>query len=74
MPYAHPESYPLRTSQLRIRFSSPTLLPRRAAGRIYVHAASFPKGQMFLYSHADRIQAISSAVCELDHLPSAAII
>jgi glycosyltransferase involved in cell wall biosynthesis len=43
-------------------FFLPLLLPRRTAGRIYVHAARFPKGQMFLYSRADRIQAISSAV------------
>jgi glycosyltransferase involved in cell wall biosynthesis len=43
-------------------FSLPLLLRRRTAGKIYMHVARFPKGQMFLYSRADRIQAVSQAV------------
>jgi glycosyltransferase involved in cell wall biosynthesis len=34
------------------------------AGKIYVHAARFPKGQMSLYRRADRIQTISRAVAK----------
>jgi glycosyltransferase involved in cell wall biosynthesis len=43
-------------------FSLPLVLPRRRAGKIYVHVARFPKGQMALYRRADRLQAISRAV------------
>jgi glycosyltransferase involved in cell wall biosynthesis len=45
-------------------FSLPLLLPRRRAGKIYVHVARFPKGQMRLYGRADRLQAISQAVAD----------
>src|SRR5437016_996274 len=45
-------------------FALPLLLPRRRAGRIYVQVGRFPKHQMFLYSGADRLQAVSSAVAE----------
>jgi glycosyltransferase involved in cell wall biosynthesis len=45
-------------------FSLPVLLPRRRAGKIYVHVARFPKGQMRLYARADRLQAISRAVAQ----------
>lgn len=45
-------------------FFLPLLLPRRRAGKIYVHVARFPKGQMALYFRADRLQAISQAVAE----------
>jgi len=45
-------------------FFQPLLLPRRRAGKIYVHVARFPKGQMALYHRADRLQAISRAVAE----------
>jgi glycosyltransferase involved in cell wall biosynthesis len=45
-------------------FFLPLLLPRRIAGKIYVHVARFPKHQMFLYSGADRLQAVSHAVAE----------
>ncbi len=31
-------------------------------GRVFVHVARFPKGQMWLYRRADKLQAISSAV------------
>src|SRR5262245_34751168 len=40
-------------------FSLPLVLPRRRAGKIYVHVARFPKRQMALYFRADRLQAIS---------------
>jgi glycosyltransferase involved in cell wall biosynthesis len=45
-------------------FSLPLVLPRRRAGKIYVHVARFPKGQMALYGRADRLQAISHAVAD----------
>jgi glycosyltransferase involved in cell wall biosynthesis len=45
-------------------FSLPLALCRDRAGRIYVHVARFPKHQMFLYSRADRLQAISHAVAD----------
>jgi glycosyltransferase involved in cell wall biosynthesis len=45
-------------------FSLPVLVPRRRAGKIYVHVARFPKGQMRLYARADRLQAISRAVAQ----------
>jgi glycosyltransferase involved in cell wall biosynthesis len=45
-------------------FSLPLLLPRRRAGKIYVHVARFPKRQMALYFRADRLQAISQAVAD----------
>src|SRR5215472_9636774 len=35
-------------------FFLPLLLPRRRAGKIYVHVARFPKRQMALYFRADR--------------------
>jgi len=43
-------------------FFTPLFLRRRAAGKIYVHVARYPKRQMFLYFRADRLQAISRAV------------
>jgi glycosyltransferase involved in cell wall biosynthesis len=43
-------------------FFLPLLLPRRRAGRIYVQVGRYPKGQMFLYFRADRLQAVSKAV------------
>jgi glycosyltransferase involved in cell wall biosynthesis len=45
-------------------FFLPLVLPRRTAGKIYVHVARFPKGQMALYFRADRLQAISRAVAD----------
>src|SRR2546428_328239 len=45
-------------------FSLPLVLPRRRAGKIYVHVARFPKRQMALYVRADRLQAISHAVAD----------
>ncbi len=46
-------------------FSLPLVLPRRGAGKIYVHVARFPKHQMRLYFRADRLQAISQAVADV---------
>jgi glycosyltransferase involved in cell wall biosynthesis len=43
-------------------FFLPLVLPRRRAGKIYVQVGRFPKHQMFLYSRADRLQAVSTAV------------
>jgi len=43
-------------------FFLPIFARRRGAGKLCVHAARYPKGQFFLYRHADRIQAVSSAV------------
>jgi glycosyltransferase involved in cell wall biosynthesis len=45
-------------------FFLPLLLSHRAAGKIYVHVARFPKHQMFLYFRADRLQAVSHVVAE----------
>jgi len=45
-------------------FALPLVLPRTRAGRIYVQVGRFPKHQMFLYSGADRLQAVSTAVAE----------
>lgn len=45
-------------------FLLPLVLPRRRAGKIYVHVARFPKHQMRLYARADRLQAISQAVAD----------
>jgi glycosyltransferase involved in cell wall biosynthesis len=43
-------------------FFLPLVLPRRRAGKIYVQLGRYPKGQMALYSRADRLQAVSKAV------------
>ncbi len=43
-------------------FFLPLVLPRRAAGKIYVQVGRFPKRQMFLYFRASRLQAVSSAI------------
>jgi glycosyltransferase involved in cell wall biosynthesis len=43
-------------------FFLPLLLPHRRAGKIYVQVGRYPKGQMWLYSRADRLQAVSQAV------------
>src|SRR5262249_48557791 len=45
-------------------FALPLVLPRSRAGKIYVQVGRFPKHQMFLYSGADRLQAVSSAVAD----------
>jgi glycosyltransferase involved in cell wall biosynthesis len=43
-------------------FWLPFLLRTAKRGRLYVHVARFPKGQMRFYAHAARLQAPSSAV------------
>jgi glycosyltransferase involved in cell wall biosynthesis len=45
-------------------FFLPVVLRRRSAGKIYVHVARMPKHQMWLYSRADRLQAISRNVAD----------
>jgi glycosyltransferase involved in cell wall biosynthesis len=45
-------------------FWLPLVLPRQQAGKIYVQVGRFPKHQMFLYSRADRLQAVSLAVAD----------
>jgi glycosyltransferase involved in cell wall biosynthesis len=44
--------------------SLPLLIPRGRAGKIYVSVARFPKGQMWLYRRADRLQAVSKSVAQ----------
>jgi glycosyltransferase involved in cell wall biosynthesis len=45
-------------------FFLPWIVPKRKAGKIYVHVARFPKGQLSLYWRADRFQAVSKAVAQ----------
>jgi glycosyltransferase involved in cell wall biosynthesis len=45
-------------------FWLPILVRSRARGRLYVHVARFPKGQLSFYGHAARLQAPSRAVAE----------
>lgn len=45
-------------------FFLPMVLRKRRAGRLYIHAARYPKGQFWLYCHVDRVQAVSAAVAE----------
>lgn len=40
----------------------PLFLPKRLTGCLYIHAARYPKYQMWLYPHANRVQTLSSAV------------
>ena len=40
------------------------LVRGRRHGKLYVHVARFPKGQMRLYKHAARLQTVSRAVAE----------
>ncbi len=50
------------------------LLRRRRAGKLVVHVARFPKGQMKLYGSADRLAACSQAIADaiVAECPSAA--
>lgn len=43
-------------------FWLPILVRDCKYGKLYVHAARYPKGQMKLYGHADRIQTVSSPI------------
>jgi glycosyltransferase involved in cell wall biosynthesis len=55
-------------------FWIPMLLRNRKRGRLYVHVARFPKGQMRSYKHAARLQAPSRSVAEaiVAEVPTAA--
>jgi glycosyltransferase involved in cell wall biosynthesis len=65
-------SYAIRVSSVLPRsdititnsVSLPLLIPSAKAGKIYVSVARYPKGQMFLYARAHRLQAVSKAVAE----------
>ena len=52
----------------------PLLLRGSRAGRLCVHVARFPKGQMRMYQHAARLQTVSQAVAQAiaDELPAVA--
>jgi glycosyltransferase involved in cell wall biosynthesis len=45
-------------------FFLPLVLPRKRAGRLYVHVARYPKRQLWLYRRADRLQTVSAAVAD----------
>jgi glycosyltransferase involved in cell wall biosynthesis len=45
-------------------FWLPILLRSASRGRIYVHVARFPRGQMRFYRHVARLQTVSHAVME----------
>ena len=45
-------------------FWLPMLVRSRRHGKLYVHAARYPKGQMRFYAHADRIQTVSTPIRE----------
>jgi glycosyltransferase involved in cell wall biosynthesis len=45
-------------------FWLPILLRSAKKGRLYVHVARFPRGQMRFYRHAARLQTVSRAVME----------
>jgi glycosyltransferase involved in cell wall biosynthesis len=66
LPYAIRAARAMPESDITVTnsFFLPMVLPRRKAGRIYVHAARYPKQQFFLYGRADRLQAISNAVAD----------
>jgi len=59
-------------------FFLPILARRKRWGKLYVHAARYPKGQMRFYGHAARIQTVSgpirkAIVREVPHLASKVI-
>jgi glycosyltransferase involved in cell wall biosynthesis len=43
-------------------FWLPILLRNSRRGKIYVHVARFPKGQMRFYRHVDRLQTVSTSI------------
>jgi glycosyltransferase involved in cell wall biosynthesis len=45
-------------------FFLPMLIRNRKFGRLCVHVARLPKGQMKFYRHADRLQAVSTVTAE----------
>ena len=42
----------------------PVMIRSSRPGKLYVHVARFPKGQMRLYQHAARLQTVSGAVAD----------
>ena len=56
-------------------FWLPTLIrPGSRRGRLYVHVQRFPKAQVRLYAHADRLQTVSTSIARalLERLPNCA--
>lgn len=54
-------------------FWLPMLVRSKRHGKLYVHVARYPKGQLRFYSHADRLQTVSrpimdAMVAEVPHL------
>lgn len=45
-------------------FWLPILARKRSLGRLYIHVGRFPKGQMRFYSHAARLQTVSTAIAD----------
>ena len=45
-------------------FWLPMLIRSTRYGHLYIHVARYPKGQMRLYSHADRVQTVSKHIQE----------
>ena len=45
-------------------FWLPFLVRSKRYGKLYVHAARYPKGQMRFYAHADRLQTVSHPIKE----------
>ena len=45
-------------------FWLPVLVRNKRYGKLYIHVARYPKGQMFLYRHADRLQTVSRPIAE----------
>ena len=43
-------------------FWLPMFVRSKRYGKLYVHAARYPKGQMRLYAHADRLQTVSQPI------------
>ena len=43
-------------------FWLPMLVRSKRYGKLYVHAARYPKGQMRFYAHADRLQTVSQPI------------
>lgn len=56
----------LPTADLIVTHSitAPLLIRKKRWGRLYVHVARFPKGQMRWYRHARRLQTVSHAVAD----------
>lgn len=53
---------PLADILITNTFWLPILVRNKKYGSLYVHVARYPKGQMRFYSHADRLQTVSSPI------------